>query len=153
MIITMLILLLIFLDQFSKFLAVSFLKGNDGIVIIQDFFRLYYLENRGAAFGILQNSRLFFIIVTILVSIFLIYLLFFDNNKVKGFNKIALLFILSGTIGNFIDRIRLGYVIDFLSFKIFNYNFAIFNIADSLIVVGTFILIINIIRSKEAHGQ
>lgn len=146
------IILLVVLDQISKSLAVHFLMGNEGVEVIPDFFRLIYVENRGAAFGILQDSRTFFILVTLLVVGVIAYYLFVRKKEVKGFNRLALVLILSGTIGNFIDRLRLSYVVDFISLRFFNWDFAVFNFADSLIVLGTLFLIINILKSDEAHG-
>lgn len=148
MIIFLTLLLLVGLDQGSKYLAVLYLQGTDGVEVIPNFFRLYYLENRGAAFGILQDSRLFFIVITIFVILFISYLLFFKKHHVKGINRLSLILILSGTIGNFIDRLRLSYVVDFLSFRFFGWNFAVFNIADALIVIGTVLLIIAILKSE-----
>ncbi|MCD1146968.1 signal peptidase II [Peptoniphilus sp. KCTC 25270] len=147
------VLALIAIDQFTKYLAVQHLMDGTVIEIIPNFFRLLYVENRGAAFGVLQDSRLFFILITFLVLGVIFYFLFMKKDSVKGIYRLGLVLILSGTIGNFIDRIRLSYVIDFLSFRFFGYNFAVFNIADSLIVVGTFLLIIKILMSDTSHEK
>lgn len=122
-------------DQFTKYIAAKYLMPIGTLPIIKNFFHLTYLENRGAAFGILQNKTLFFIIITIIVGGILIYSMF----KLPGnaAYKYTLAMILGGAIGNLVDRIRLGYVIDFIDFKFFP---AVFNIADSFIVVGAFIL-------------
>lgn len=146
------ILILLFLDQLSKFLASSYLIGSQGYEIIPDFFRLIYVENRGAAFGMLQDSRSFFIIVTIFVVSILSYYLFRKKNQAKGISRIALMLILGGTLGNFIDRVRLSYVVDFISFRFLNWNFAVFNLADSFIVCGTILLVYKIIKEDDSHA-
>lgn len=122
-------------DQLTKYIAVKYLMPIGTYPIVKNFFHLTYIENRGAAFGILQNKTLFFIIITIIVGGILIYSMF----KLPGNSayKYTLAMILGGAIGNLVDRIRLGYVIDFIDFKFFP---AVFNIADSFIVVGAFIL-------------
>lgn len=136
---------LVLIDQSSKFLVVKFLKGQAPLEIINNFLNFYYLENRGAAFGILQEQKLLFTIITLVVLVVLFSILFKNYKKRSFLLKLSLSLIIGGTIGNFIDRIRLGYVIDFISTKIFNYDFAVFNLADAFIVVGTFLLIIMII--------
>ena len=140
--------LLVGMDQISKYLVTSHLYGKEPLTIIPNFLEFYYLENKGAAFGILQEKRTLFIIITIIVVLFIVYLLYhYEHNN--PFLYTSLIFILAGTIGNFIDRVRLHYVVDFIKVKIFGYNFAIFNVADSFIVVGTIILIIYILLAEE----
>ena len=123
-------LILIIFDQFTKFLAVTHLKDlPEGIDIIKNILKIQYLENRGAAFGLLQNKLLFFYVFSILfifVFIFL-YLRIPSGKKLLPIN-VLLVFFLAGAIGNLIDRIRLQYVIDFIYFSII--NFPIFNVAD-----------------------
>ncbi len=138
----LLVLLIIVLDQLSKLWAFKYLKNNNPIIIIKSFFGLTYVENRGAAFGILQDKKLFFIIITIsVVGFILVY--FYKNYKLMSiYEKISLTMILGGAIGNFIDRILRSYVIDFISFQFGNYYFPVFNIADIFIVVGTVLLIL-----------
>ncbi|WP_455256814.1 signal peptidase II [Peptoniphilus asaccharolyticus] len=138
-------MLLIVIDQLSKYLVVLSLKGQPPKVIIDNFLNFYYLENRGAAFGILQNKSLLFTIITIVVIIVLLSVLFKDYHKNTKALNLAIGLILGGSIGNFIDRMRLGYVVDFISTNIFGYEFAVFNLADSFIVVGTIIFIIMVL--------
>lgn len=127
------------LDQFSKYLAVIYLKGQASIPLIQDVFHLTYAKNTGAAFSILQGNQLFLKGITGIVMIALtIYLFMAIRKKGQILMKISLAFILGGGIGNFIDRVRLDYVIDYFDFNLI--NFAIFNVADSFVVVGTCIL-------------
>ena len=129
------IVLAVILDQLSKFFAVQYLKPIGTFPVIKKFFYLTYVENRGAAFGLMQNKTLFFIIITSIVGTALIYSIV----KIPGSTayKFTLSMILGGAVGNLIDRIRLGYVVDFADFKFFP---AVFNLADSFIVVGSFIL-------------
>ena len=99
-----------------------------------------YLENRGAAFGILQDSRIFFIILTIIIVGYLFY--YFMKNYKTNFSllNIALSFIISGALGNFYDRLFNGYVVDFIEFDFV--NFPVFNFADILVTVGSILFII-----------
>lgn len=131
-------ILLIFLDQFTKVLAVKHLKGQSSFVIWENIFELRYLENRGAAFGIMQGQKAFFIIFTIiaLVGITWFYLKMIPAEKKYFFLNIISVLLFSGAIGNLIDRIRLNYVIDFFYFKLI--DFPIFNVADIYVTVGAF---------------
>lgn len=138
--------LLIILDQLSKYIVVMNLKGNPPLVIKEGFLNLFYLENRGAAFGILQGRRIIFTIITIVVILILLKVLFQNYKNSSKTLKLCISLILGGTIGNFIDRIRLHYVVDFVSVRIFEYDFAVFNLADVFIVIGTILLIILIIK-------
>lgn len=128
------------LDQYTKYLATIHLK-NDPIVLIEKVFQLQYLENRGAAFGMLQNQRLFFLIITI-VTLCIIGVVFIRLPRTKRFMplQICLISITAGAIGNMIDRIRYGYVVDFFYFEFI--DFPIFNVADIFATVATFTLII-----------
>lgn len=138
-------MLLIVIDQLSKYLVVLNLKDKPPMIIIDKYLNFYYLENRGAAFGMLQNKSWLFTIVTVVVLIVLLNVLFKDYKKNTKMLNLSIGLILGGSIGNFIDRIRLGYVVDFISTNIFGYEFAVFNLADSFIVVGTIILLIMVI--------
>ena len=134
----------IVLDRISK-LLVSF-NINEGRVIkvIGNFFRLTYLKNVGAAWSMFEGKIVFLIIISILFLIFMFKAVLNDKRNTMT-NILGYSFIIGGIIGNLIDRIIYKYVIDFLSFNIFGYYFPVFNIADSLIVVGAVIFIIDII--------
>ena len=134
------VVLLVMMDQLSKFFVVSFLKGQSPYILIDGFLSFYYIENRGAAFGILQNSQLLFSIITIVVLLGLMIYLIKNYKSSSLATKISLTLIIAGAIGNFIDRLRLKYVIDFISFRMFGHDFAVFNLADSFIVIGTIIV-------------
>src|SRR5690554_4326037 len=130
-------LVVLFLDQLTKFFAIKSLKGNDPIVIIENFLQFNYVENFGAAFGILQNKKIFFIIMTTIVVIRIIVYIR-ANTNLTTIMKISLAMVIGGAIGNLIDRVRLGYVVDFIDVRFWGlYDFPVFNIADSSIVVAT----------------
>ncbi|KNF08727.1 lipoprotein signal peptidase LspA [Gottschalkia purinilytica] len=140
--------IIVILDQLTKYYAVSHLAGKEPFIIIKDFFQFSYVENRGAAFGILQEQRLFFIMLTLIVILGIIVYTKI-NKKLSKASKTSLGMILGGAVGNFIDRLRLGYVIDFIDFKFGKvYDFPVFNIADIFIVIGTFLLMYLIITDK-----
>lgn len=130
---------LICLDQFTKKLAVKKLMGKDPFVIIKNVFELDYLENRGSAFGLFQNQKVFLLIVGVIFMAIIFYVLW-KTPAQKRFLPIHLLAagIVAGGFGNMIDRFFLGYVVDFFSFVLI--HFPIFNVADVYIVVSTILL-------------
>ena len=132
------------LDQVTKFLVRGNLSYNQSLPIIRGIFHLTLVRNRGAAFGILKNQLPLFIFTSVL-AIILIYLNLKTNKNRKLLFSIALSLILAGALGNLIDRLFLGYVIDFLDFRIW----PVFNIADSAITVGAILLGLSILRTKE----
>ena len=132
------------IDQITKILAHLYL--ND-IEIIKNFFNLTYVENTGAAWGILDNNR----IILICVSIIALLIVNKYINTEVSINKLSIVsygLVLGGIFGNLLDRIFRGFVIDFLNFNIFGYNFPVFNIADSLIVIGIILMFIEVIRGN-----
>ena len=146
------VILLVVLDQASKIYLTLVNKTSPiDLEVIRGFFRITYTCNDGAAFSILKGKRVFFIIMTIVVVFFIVYYLL--KNKVYWVEKYSLLLIISGALGNLIDRIMYGYVIDFLDFIIFGYDFPVFNIADSFITIGAIGLIISILfLNKEGEN-
>ena len=131
---------LIFVDQLTKQLVTEHLSGGNKIIVIPNIFEMFYLENRGAAFGILQGQRELFFVITIVVLIgLLIFLYKIPFNKKYMPLFIVLMLIFSGAIGNFIERVTKGYVVDFLYFK--PINFPLFNVADSYITIACFVLL------------
>lgn len=134
------VIVLVCIDQITKYLAVLNLKGQEDFILIKNILELHYLENKGAAFGMLQNQKMFFVIITMIIIAFIIYVIFKLPNKGYKLFEITLMFILSGAIGNFIDRIRFDYVVDFIYFKLI--DFPIFNVADIYVSVFTFVLIV-----------
>ena len=132
------------LDQIIKNVVVKVLAKGP-ITVVKNFFQLVYAENYGIAFGMFKNKTTFFIITQSLISAVIAFVIF------KLFKKsipvtICLSLILGGAIGNLIDRIRLGYVIDYLSFSIFP---PVFNLADSAIVVGAVLLSLLLVFDKN----
>jgi len=133
----LIILAIIVADQLTKYLAVTRLKEIGTVEIVKGVFSFTYVENRGAAFGILQNYRWFFIITTTIICIAVIYFLITQSNT-SLILRISLSMILGGAIGNLIDRIRFGYVVDMLHFTLI--DFPVFNLADCFVVMGTILL-------------
>ena len=126
----------LFLDQFTKYLSIVKLKGQNAFVLIDGVLELQYLENRGSAFGMFQNQKIFLVVVSCLFMVMLtVILLRLPNQKKYVILHIALTSIVAGGIGNLIDRLRFDYVVDFISFILINYP--ICNVADIFVVVGT----------------
>lgn len=136
------VFILILFDQITKYIVSSLLMNNS-LILIKNFLKFSYVENEGAAFGILRGNLLFLIVI----SIFLIYYIIKEikSNKNNGIIY-AYSLILSGALGNLIDRVFRGYVIDFISFTFFKREMAIFNVADSYITIGAFLLIFLMIK-------
>jgi len=143
------IILLIVIDQLTKYLCVQFLKPVGSVDIIEGLLRFVYSENRGAAFGILQNQRWFFIVITIIFCFIFLYLLYFYKNH-NFWSKLSGILIVAGGIGNLIDRIKVGYVVDFISVSFFP---PIFNFADCCVVIGAICLIIYVLFTKEGRSD
>ena len=131
----------IIVDQITKFLASIYL---DNIDIIPAFFSLTYVENKGAAWGILNNST----IVLVGISVIVLLLISKYISSTIEFTKLSVVsygLLIGGIFGNLIDRIFRGFVIDFLNFNILGYNFPVFNIADTMIVIGVILMFIEVI--------
>jgi len=144
-------ILIFLIDQLSKSLISTYLKLNEGISIIQDFFYIRYINNYGASWGILENNRTLLIILSLIAIIILLrYMYSFKKTKL---NMYAFGFLLGGILGNLADRLLYGYVKDFFDFIIFNYDFPIFNIADIFIVLGVIMLIISILCGSDTNGS
>lgn len=136
-------LFIIILDQIVKMIISSKMLVNSSITIIKNFFNITYVKNIGAAFSILSGSRILLIMIA-LIAIYIIYKLLIKNKNLNRINIINYSLLIGGIIGNLIDRIIRGYVVDYLDFTIFNYNFPIFNIADICIVLSCILLIFTI---------
>lgn len=141
-------IILLCIDQISKLLVVNLLTKTDSITIIKNFFYLTYINNDGAAFSILVGKRIFLILIAVLVIVMLIRYIK-KNNIQNKLELVSIALIIGGSLGNLMDRVVRGYVIDFLDFKIFNYNFPIFNLADTFIVIGVFLLLLKEIRKEN----
>lgn len=137
------------LDQLTKLIITKCFELNTGKIIIDNFFSLLYIRNTGAAWGILSNNTFLLIIISLLFLGVFIY--FIKKTSVTKMETYSYGLILGGIVGNLLDRIIRGYVVDFFNFKIFNYNYPIFNVADTFIVVGvTLIIIEEIIKYKKS---
>ncbi len=142
--IALLTVFLIFLDQATKGLAVLFLKGQEPFVLWEGVFELHYLENRGAAFGMLQGQRFFFLIAGLFVSAAAVFFFRYMSEDKRFFPiRLIAVFFLAGAWGNMLDRLRLSYVVDF--FYISLIDFPIFNVADIYVSVGTAVLAVLIL--------
>lgn len=143
--------IIIILDQLIKYLISNKIELNESIEIINHFFLITYVQNIGAAWNILSGNRWLLIMIG-MISLIAIYLYFIKDKKLKKIEVITYSILIGGIIGNLIDRIVYGYVIDYLSFNIFGYHFPVFNLADICIVVSVFLMImIEIKGSEEKH--
>ncbi|WP_226681179.1 signal peptidase II [Sutcliffiella horikoshii] len=142
-------LVIIIIDQLTKWLVVRYMEIGENIPIIHNFLYISSHRNRGAAWGILEGQMYFFYIITVGVVIGLIVYLQ-KLPKDQPWMKLALSLMLGGAIGNFIDRVLHQEVIDFINTFIFTYDFPIFNVADSALVIGVgIILILTILEGKK----
>jgi signal peptidase II len=141
-------LIVILLDQFTKWLVVKKMHLGESITVIENFFYITSHRNKGAAWGILQGQMWFFYIVTVIVIIGIIYYIQ-KYAKGKWLLGISLGLMLGGAIGNFIDRLFRKEVVDFVNTFIFSYDFPIFNIADSALVIGVGMLMIQMLREER----
>ncbi len=138
---------ILLLDQISKSLVEIYFKLNESVIVIKDFFSITVVHNTGGAWSILNNHSYIFIIFSVLALIVLIRFMFQFKNNMR--NNIAFACTVAGIMSNLADRLFLGYVRDFLDFKIFGYDYPIFNIADIAIVIGVILLIIAIIKGED----
>lgn len=134
------IALLTSLDQFTKFVIKSKFKLYESKEVIKKVFAITYIQNKGAAWGVMQGKRIFFLILTVLVVIGCFYILYniIDNRKYIMLT-ICVIFLISGAVGNMIDRFKLGYVVDFFDFKLI--DFPVFNVADIYVTVSLFLIL------------
>lgn len=133
-------IILLFIDQLSKILIRKFLGILQSITIIPSFLSITYVENNGAAFSILEGKQWLLIIITIIVLLGIFYYL--KNKKIDHIDTILYSLILSGILGNLMDRIIQGTVTDFIAFSILKVNMPIFNLADAFICIGCISLFI-----------
>jgi signal peptidase II len=142
----------LFLDQWTKWLVVHNMNLYESIPVIDGFFYITSHRNRGAAFGILQNKQWLFIAITFVVIVFVLYYLWQLKNE-RPLMSYAFSLILGGALGNLIDRIENGQVVDFLHFQFGSYQFPIFNFADSAIVVGVILLVLLTLLSPTVESN
>lgn len=145
-------LIVIGIDQLTKWIVIQRMELYESIPVIDNFFYITSHRNAGAAWGILQGQMMFFYIITTIVIIGLIYYMekYARDSKLTA---ISLSLILGGAIGNFIDRLLRQEVVDFLDVMIFTYDFPIFNVADSSLVIGVILIFIAMIMEEKNKGK
>ena len=141
-------LVVFLMDRITKILIISFLKEEQTIPIINNFFSITFAKNTGIAFSLLDGKKYLIISITILIIFILIKLLKKSKNTLES---ISYCLILGGAVGNLIDRSLYGYVIDFLDFKIVAYHYPTFNIADTSIVIAMFLLLISTKKGENNY--
>lgn len=139
------ILGLIGLDQLTKTLIVAFTEYRESIPVIDNLFYITHHYNEGAAWGILQGQSWFFYITTLFALVIFGYFAKDLSFKDKPWYSIAIVLLIAGALGNFIDRVLFGYVIDFIDVYIFSYDYPIFNFADSYLTVGMIIFALDLL--------
>ena len=143
----------IIVDQLTKFLVVKYMTLGQSISVIDNFLYITSHRNDGAAWGILQGKMIFFYVVTLVViGLVILWIRKLDIKKEKLL-VIALSLILGGALGNFIDRVMYQHVVDFINTYIFGYDFPIFNIADSALCIGVFLMAVDAILDIKRHSQ
>lgn len=145
-------LVIIGLDQLSKWLVVKNMELYEQIPVIENFFYITSHRNKGAAWGILQDQMIFFYLITAVVVVGIVFYMqkYGQNNPLLS---ISLSLVLGGAIGNFIDRLLRQEVVDFLDFMIFQYDYPIFNIADSALFVGVILVLISAFVDEKKKGK
>lgn len=141
-------LLVILLDQFTKWLIVSRMTYGESITLINNVLYITSHRNRGAAWGILQGQMWLFYVITLIVIAVIVYYIK-KHGKTNWLLGFSLSLMLGGAIGNFIDRVWRQEVVDFIHTFIFGYNFPVFNIADSALVIGVILLMIQMLRDER----
>ena len=133
--------LIIVIDQVTKWIIASSMKIGDSYEVIPNFLNITSHRNNGAAWGILSGKMFFFYIITVIILIVLV-LFFIKEAQYNLFMQLAISLLFAGALGNFIDRLFNGEVVDFIDTNIFGYDFPIFNVADSSLTIGVILVII-----------
>lgn len=139
----------VLIDQLSKLLVINNLMPIGNVPLIKGVLEFTYVENDGAAFGMLSDNRYVFMIASVLIIALLGFVIYNYHGQSKLFD-VCLGLILGGGVGNMIDRIRFGYVVDFIDFCAFDFWTWVFNIADSAVVVGCILAIVFVMFDKKA---
>lgn len=147
----------VFLDQLTKYLTVLYLKPMNTLPLIRDILHLTYVENTGAAFGMMKDARWLFMVTSTLAILgilgYMFYRSYVKKIRMHPLEALSLSFIVGGGIGNMIDRTLLGYVVDMIDLRCI--NFAVFNVADSFVCVGAGLLILHLLiqTAKECKAE
>lgn len=129
------------LDQFTKYLVVRFMEEGESIPVLGEYLELTSHRNRGAAWGMFQDQMIFFYVVTVVVVAILVYV-YIKEAKGNFLLQLAIVMLMAGSLGNFIDRILFQEVVDFIDVLIVFYDFPIFNVADSALTVGVILMLL-----------
>ncbi len=148
----LLIVIVFIIDQISKILVMNNLELEESKNVIKGFFKLTYTHNDGAAFGMFGGKMIFIVIVSIFILGYLLFELIHHKKKNITMDT-GLSLLIGGLIGNLTDRLYFGYVRDFLDFKIFNYDFAIFNLGDTFIVVGVILFLLGVLLEEKRENS
>ena len=159
-----LLIVLIIIDQLTKLHFSTTLKMYERVPVIDGFFYFTYTTNTGGGFSLLANkpwAQTFFKILTSISLVLFVALYVYSSKKGYKWLRFALIFVISGTVGNFIDRLLMNHVIDFISLVFWEYHFPVFNIADCCLVVGVIMVIIHflfldnsaIFKKKDENEQ
>ena len=135
------------IDLISKQLIIKFMELGDSVKIISNFFYITYVRNKGAAWSILEDKRILLLIITVIALYFINK--YINKEKLTNTDSLAYGLIIGGIIGNLFDRVFYTEVIDFIDFRIFGYNYPVFNFADMFIVIGAILLVISSWRKKD----
>ncbi len=139
------VIFILVIDQITKWIIASSMKIVDSYEVIPNFLNITSHRNNGAAWGILSGKMFFFYIITVIILIILV-LFFIKEAKYNLFMQLAVSLLFAGALGNFIDRLFNGEVVDFIDTNIFGYDFPIFNIADSSLTIGVILIIIALLK-------
>ena len=143
--------LIIVIDQVTKWIIASSMKIGDSYEVIPNFLNITSHRNNGAAWGILSGKMFFFYIITVIILIVLV-LFFIKEAQYNLFMQLAISLLIAGALGNFIDRLFNGEVVDFIDTNIFGYDFPIFNVADSSLTIGVILVIIALLKDTTNKG-
>src|SRR5699024_8144451 len=143
-------IVILILDQITKFIITKTMQIGDSFEVIPNFLSITSHRNNGAAWGILSGKMAFFYIITVIILIILI-VFFIKEAKHNLLMQIAISLLFAGALGNFIDRVLNGEVVDFVDTYIFSYNFPIFNVADSSLTIGVVLVIIALLRDMRTE--
>ena len=145
-------LILFIIDQIVKLIVSFNVELNSSICVIKNFFYISHVHNFGAAFSIFYGGRIFLILISI-IALVCLYNFLLKNKEFRNLEIVSYSMLIGGILGNLFDRIFYGYVIDYLDFYIFNYNYPVFNIADMCIVISVCLLIIDMFRGGKNESN
>lgn len=146
------IMMMLVLDQLTKYLVTANMKLFESIPLIPNFFHLTYVQNTGGAWSMLDGGNMmFFYLITLVALVVMGY--FYRSPDCGPISQWGLVFMIGGTFGNFVDRIRLQYVVDFFDFNLFGYDFPVFNVADCFLCFGVFLLILAMVLERGNENE